>query len=304
MDGEGSTSPLNSALSGRGPLLDCPDLLALEPSWRRPLCRTSHGPETQFVDSRPTPAVNAADTADAAARPEASSASAPLQLDTALQLLQQSGLAVPDGAPGSAELLQAVIDGLVNISSKDPLTGLANRRSFELALARELDRVARSGEPALLLTLDIDHFKRVNDNHGHAAGDLIIKAVAGALLDSVRPMDLVARVGGEEFSIILPNCPSPFGETVAERIRRRVEATMVAIAPEQLLCVTVSIGGAFAPQWVRSTPALWTERADQQLYRAKAHGRNLVRLEPSAVSVVSSEERRMLFDHFESQEHE
>ncbi len=228
----------------------------------------------------------------------------PLQVETALQLLVQSGQPLPDGVPGSAAWLQAVIDGLVDISCKDPLTGLANRRSFELALARELDRVARSGEPALLLTLDIDHFKRVNDSHGHAAGDMAIKAVADALLDSVRPMDLVARVGGEEFSIILPNCPSPFGETVAERIRRRVEANVVAIGPGQSLQVTVSVGGAFAPQWVRSTPALWLERTDQQLYRAKAHGRNLVRLEPSAVSIVSSEERRMLFDHFQSQDHE
>jgi len=228
----------------------------------------------------------------------------PLQLDTALQLLRQYGHPVPDGPAGSAEWLQGVIDGLVEISSKDPLTGLANRRTFELALARELDRVARSGEPALLLTLDIDHFKRVNDSHGHSAGDHVIKAVATALLDSVRPMDLVARVGGEEFSIILPNCPSPFGETVAERVRRRVESNPVAISPTQQLRVTVSIGGAFAPQWVRSTPALWIERTDQQLYRAKAHGRNLVRLEPSAISPVSSEERRMLFDHFQSQEHE
>lgn len=229
---------------------------------------------------------------------------APLQLDVALQLLQQSGHALPPGEVGSPEWLQTVIDALVEISSKDALTGLANRRSFELALARELDRVARNGEPALLLTLDIDHFKAVNDTHGHGAGDLVIKAVAKALLDSVRPMDLVARVGGEEFSIILPNCPSPFGETVAERIRRRVESTGVQVAPGLTLNVTVSIGGAFAPQWVRSTPQLWIERTDQQLYRAKAHGRNLVRLEPSAVSLVSSEERRMLFDQFQAQEHE
>ena len=227
-----------------------------------------------------------------------------LRLESALQLLLQSGHTLPTSDAKEPDYLQSVIDALVDISSKDPLTGLANRRSFEVALARELDRVARSGDPALLLTLDIDHFKRVNDAHGHGAGDLVIKSVSQALLDSVRPMDMVARVGGEEFSIILPNCPNPFGETVAERIRRRVQSTLVAIAPAQTISVTVSVGGAFAPQWVRSTPALWIERTDQQLYRAKAHGRNLVRLEPSAVSLVSSEERRMLFDHFQSQEHE
>jgi diguanylate cyclase (GGDEF)-like protein len=227
-----------------------------------------------------------------------------LQIERALQLLGQSGQAAPAGEPGSTAWLQGLIDALVDLSSRDALTGLANRRAFELALAREIDRVARSGEPALLLMLDIDHFKRVNDTWGHTAGDQVLKAVASALIDSVRPMDLVARVGGEEFAIILPNCASAFGETVAERVRRRVERMPVAISHSQQIGVTVSIGGAFAPQWVRSTPALWVERADQQLYRSKAQGRNLVRLEPTAVSVVSSEERRMLFETFLPQDHE
>ena len=232
----------------------------------------------------------------------------PLQFEQALQLLAQSGQALPPGDPGSAVWQQALIDALVELSSRDALTGLANRRAFELALGREVDRVARSGESALLLALDIDHFKRVNDSHGHAAGDQVIRAVASALVDSVRPMDLVARVGGEEFAIILPNCASTFGETVAERIRRRVERMPVAMGVTgvggQQLSVTVSVGGAFAPQWVRSTPTLWQERADQQLYLAKAQGRNLVRLEPTAMSVVSNEEKRLLFDSFQIQDHE
>jgi len=218
-----------------------------------------------------------------------------LQLDTALQLLRQSGHGLPEGTPGSAAWLQSLIDALVDMSSRDALTGLANRRSFELALAREIDRVARAGEPALLLALDIDHFKRVNDTHGHASGDLVLKAVAKALLDCVRPMDLVARVGGEEFAIVMPNCPATFGQAVAERVRRRVEAMPVGIGVSQQIQVSVSIGGAFAPQWVRSSPALWIERADIQLYRAKAQGRNRVCLEPSAVSVVSAEEKALLF---------
>jgi len=228
----------------------------------------------------------------------------PLRLDLALQLLSHSGRAVLPGTPGSPEWLQAMIDALVDLSSRDALTGLANRRSFELALAREIDRVARSGEPALLLALDIDHFKRVNDTHGHLAGDLVIRAVGSALLECVRPMDLVARVGGEEFAIILPNCPSAFGETVAERVRRRVERMPVAVGPGQTLAVSVSFGGALAPQWVRSSPGLWIERADQQLYRAKALGRNLVQLEPAAVSVVSNEEKRLLFDSTSFQDFE
>jgi diguanylate cyclase (GGDEF)-like protein len=238
------------------------------------------------------------------AGPSAPRGDSPLRLEQALLLLGHSGQPLPAAPEGSAQWLQGVIDGLVELSSRDALTGLANRRTFELALARETDRVARSGEPALLLALDIDHFKRVNDQWGHLAGDAVIKAVAMALLDSVRPMDLVARVGGEEFAIILPNCASAFGQTVAERVRRRVETMPVAVAPGQEIAVSISIGGAFAPQWVRSTPTLWVERADQQLYRAKSQGRNLVLLEPTAVSVVSSEEKRLLFDSFQIQDHE
>lgn len=227
--------------------------------------------------------------------PASKPAASALQLDTALQLLRQSGHVLPEGPPGSEAWLQSLIDSLVDISSRDALTGLANRRSFELALAREIDRVARAGEPALLLALDIDHFKSVNDTHGHASGDLVLKAVANALLDCVRPMDMVARVGGEEFAIVMPNCPATFGEAVAERVRRRIEAMPVSIGLSQRIHVSVSIGGAFAPQWVRSSPTLWIERADIQLYRAKAQGRNRVCLEPSAVSVVSAEEKALLF---------
>jgi diguanylate cyclase (GGDEF)-like protein len=229
-------------------------------------------------------------------------ASDPLQLERALQLLGQSGHALPPGAAGSPQWMQGLIDALVDLSSRDALTGLANRRAFDLALAREIDRVARSGEPALLLALDIDHFKAVNDRWGHLAGDHVLKAVAAALIESVRPMDLVARVGGEEFAIILPNCASAFGQAVAERVRRRVERMPVTITPVQQITVTISVGGAFAPQWVRSTPALWGERADQQLYRAKAQGRNLVQIEPTAVSVVTNEERRALFETFMPQD--
>ena len=147
----------------------------------------------------------------------------------------------------------------------------------------------------LLLMLDIDHFKQVNDRHGHAAGDLALRAVARALQDSVRPMDTVARYGGEEFAIILPNCAPAFGEAVAERVRRTVERRPIAIAPGETLRLTLSLGGAFAPQWVRSNAALWVERADRQLYRAKSGGRNRACLEPPPVSPVSAEEKGLLF---------
>ena len=219
-----------------------------------------------------------------------------LRLAGALQLLGQSGHPLPDMAQvGQTAWLQSVIDALCDISSRDALTGLSNRRQFELALAREIDRVARAGEPALVLMVDIDRFKMVNDTHGHAAGDLVLKAVAASLMSCVRPMDTVARFGGEEFAIILPNCPPAFGHVVAERIRSKVEATPVTVARRQSLSVTISLGGAFAPQWVRSSATLWIERADQQLYRAKREGRNRACLEQPPVSLVSAEEKGMLF---------
>ena len=226
-----------------------------------------------------------------------------LRLETALQLLQQSGLALPDTRHSDpAGWLQAVVDGLCELSSRDALTGLANRRQFELAMAREIDRVARAGEPALVLMIDIDHFKRVNDTHGHAAGDEVLRAVGRALHECIRPMDTVARMGGEEFAMILPNCPPAFGQTVAERVRNKVQSRAIPIAPGTDVQVTVSIGGAFAPQWVRSSAPLWIERADQQLYRAKQAGRNRACLEMPPVSNVSAEEKGLLFGHSQFQD--
>jgi diguanylate cyclase (GGDEF)-like protein len=221
----------------------------------------------------------------------------PLQVGLALQLLDRAGQHdwMARLEPGSPAWLQALVDGLCMLSSRDPLTGLFNRRQFEASLDSEIDRVARTGESALLLLLDIDHFKRVNDTYGHAAGDVVIRHIGKALQDCVRPMDTVARLGGEEFGAVLPNCPASFGQAVADRVRQAIESTLVTAAPDQQITVTVSVGGAFAPQWVRSSSHLWMERADQQLYRAKAAGRNRICLESQPRSEVSNEERDMLF---------
>jgi diguanylate cyclase (GGDEF)-like protein len=218
-----------------------------------------------------------------------------LRLDDARALLEHSGQQLPDSELDASAYLQAVIDKLSELSLKDPLTGLSNRRYFQSILAREIDMVARSGESALLLMLDIDHFKSVNDQHGHPAGDVVLQTVAKTLAACVRPMDTVARYGGEEFVIILPSCQGQYGQQVAERIRETVGGLKIGLGSGQLLHVTISIGGAYAPRWVRSTSELWIDRADIELYRAKTEGRNRVCIEAQPMLAVSAEEKNLLF---------
>ena len=219
-----------------------------------------------------------------------------LRLDTAHALVVQavgSETALRRELP--SRYLQGLIDGLCELSLKDPLTGLANRRHFRAVLEREIDRVTRSGEAALLLMIDIDHFKKVNDAHGHLAGDIVLQSVARTLGACVRPMDTLARYGGEEFAVVLPTCQAGFGSVVAERIRRAVANTPIKVSGSVELNVTVSIGGAYAMQWIRSTTLLWTDRADQMLYQAKAAGRNRICIEEQPDSTVSAEEKSLLF---------
>ncbi len=221
-----------------------------------------------------------------------------LRLDDARALLEHdpsSELPAADASP--VVYMQSILDGLCELSLRDPLTGLSNRRHFNHLLNREIEAVARSGESVLLLMLDIDHFKKVNDTYGHHAGDLVLQAVSKCLETCVRPMDTVSRFGGEEFAAILPNCPSSFGLVVAERIREAVSGLAITVSPTETIRVTISIGGAYAPEWVRSTQELWTERADEQLYRAKSAGRNCVFIEEQRGVAVSADEKGMLFGH-------
>lgn len=223
---------------------------------------------------------------------------ADLRLEGALALLEHDRSAcLPDAAESATAFLQSVIDSLCEMSLTDALTGLANRRHFRTVLTREIDVVARSGDSALLLMLDIDHFKQINDTHGHPVGDQVIQAVARCLSNCVRPMDTVARYGGEEFAVILPCCQPLYGKIVAERIRQSVAALRIPASEALGLSVTISIGGAFAPKWSRSSATQWIDLADAQLYCAKTEGRNRVKMDAEQEISVSAEEKSLLFGH-------
>jgi len=219
-----------------------------------------------------------------------------LRFDKVDALLRQAGVALsPPSQVGEARYMQAVLDALCDLSSTDSLTGLMNRRAFWGVLEQELDRVTRGGEHALLLALDIDHFKRINDRYGHPAGDQVLRVVTKRLREAVRPMDNVARVGGEEFAVLCPQCPPSFAVAVAQRARMAIESAPIELPEHGPITVTISVGGAFALPWVKGDLSDWVARADRQLYRAKDEGRNCVCLEPYASADVSAEEKGLLF---------
>jgi diguanylate cyclase (GGDEF)-like protein len=173
---------------------------------------------------------------------------------------------------GDAEV--ASLSALAELARRDPLTGLANRRAFEEALRREVARARRAGAALAVAALDVDHFKRVNDAHGHPAGDAVLAAVAARAAAALRAGDLLARVGGEEFAALLPGAGLPAAVEVAERIRAALAAAPVE-ASGQALRVTVSLGcAALAPE--DADEAALLARADARLYDAKRSGRDRV----------------------------
>ena len=160
-------------------------------------------------------------------------------------------------------------------SDHDPLTGLLSRRPLEKLLLSESQRQRRFGQSFALLSIDIDHFKKINDAWGHAAGDAVLKRVAEALRAAARDIDSVARMGGEEFCVLLPGADVPGAESVAMRLLdtvRGLHHPETAGAP-----VTISIGLAVMPSPAEPMQAL-QRRLDQALYRAKAAGRDRVQL--------------------------
>jgi diguanylate cyclase (GGDEF)-like protein len=157
------------------------------------------------------------------------------------------------------------------LAQTDELTGLYNRRCLMEQLSRCVDRANRTGESLALVILDLDHFKPVNDELGHMAGDKILKSIASIMKTGIRRSDLPCRLGGDEFAIVLPNVQPHIAATRAETIRRQIElVTFLENAPEH--DITASLGGTmFVPG---ETVEQLVKRADDELYRAKMKGRN------------------------------
>lgn len=164
------------------------------------------------------------------------------------------------------------------LATTDGLTSLSNRRHFETLARAEWARFQRYGRPLSLMVLDIDHFKSVNDRYGHDAGDLVIKAVAQSLQATKRLTDMVARIGGEEFAMLLPETDEGAAEIAGERLRQAIES-QVLVLPDENLKVTISIGIARA-QTAMAGFEVMLKRADAALYDAKRSGRNRVVVAP------------------------
>ncbi|NOY13699.1 MAG: diguanylate cyclase [Deltaproteobacteria bacterium] len=162
---------------------------------------------------------------------------------------------------------------LQKMALTDALTGIGNRATFDMSIKQATARTQRSGAPVSLLMIDLDHFKWFNDNHGHQAGDSILKHVAQAIRESARDADICCRYGGEEFAVILPDTTADHARILAERIHQQV-----ALASRQLrqtrMPITVSIGISCSDLDDVPHPARLIKEADNALYQAKENGRN------------------------------
>lgn len=160
-------------------------------------------------------------------------------------------------------------------SVTDFLTGLNNVRQFDAVWNTLVGSAAAKNERLSLLIIDIDHFKNVNDTYGHPVGDEILKELGKVLKNTSRSFDIVSRNGGEEFSVILPDCQNDLAVEIAERIRKAVEVHHFKVSSQDSINITVSIGAATYPETVADTNRI-VDTADECLYKAKRTGRNKV----------------------------
>lgn len=180
------------------------------------------------------------------------------------------------------------------LARSDGLTGLANRRSFDQALAMEWARAHRTGSPLSLLLVDVDHFKLYNDLHGHQKGDDCLRAMSAVMAANLRPADVAARYGGEEFAILMPDCLHDAAVCAGERLRAAVDGTrLVHGAAQAGPYVTLSVGVATEVPIDGMSSDLLVARADQALYAAKHEGRDRVLSAEKALASFTSKRARV-----------
>ncbi len=223
-----------------------------------------------------------------------------LNLSTALRILQNAGRPDPRLLSNDPDVqVQNIIDNLCDLSIHDGLTGLVNATFFHAVLTREIERSLRTGRTCALIVLDIDHFKSINDTYGHFAGDKVIQAVAAELKLSLRTMDTAARIGGEEFAVILPECSPEDAIHAATRIHTFLNPITVVVE-ENKLKLTTSAGLVWTNLNISISSSSLLSEADQEMYRAKRTGRARLCYKHADSTMLSHQERSALMTlHFE-----
>ncbi len=174
-----------------------------------------------------------------------------------------------------ADALRDNVQASIELAVVDPLTAVYNRRYFESHLAALVAEAANRGRPLALIILDIDHFKGVNDTYGHGVGDIVLRGFAERIRKVIRTSDLICRLGGEEFVVVMPDTTLDIAEKVAERLRCEIEKNRFAISDDgRAIDITASIG--LAERGREADPDSLFRRADRALYRSKSGGRNRV----------------------------
>ena len=217
-------------------------------------------------------------------------------LTAALRILRHAGREDPKlYTNNSDEQIQNVIDALCDLSVHDGMTGLVNATFFHVVLSREIERSLRTGKACGLMVLDIDHFKGVNDRYGHAAGNRVIQSVAVNIMQNLRSMDTAARIGGEEFAVILPESAPEDALRAAIRIHNALNPLEI-IVNGQNLRITSSVGLVWTELCHAGSSGELLSEADREMYRAKRSGRAHLCHPPFLSTMVTQEERSILMD--------
>jgi len=216
------------------------------------------------------------------------------KLTAAIRILQQAGIPDPTKLSDDFNIqLQTLIDSLCDLSVHDGLTGLMNVTFFHATMSREIDRSVRTGRTCGLILIDVDHFKNINDNYGHYAGDVALKSLAQCLKKSLRNMDIAARIGGEEFAVILPECTPQDAIHAASRLHGMLNPFTIKVARNRVK-ITASMGLVWTDGRIGLCSKILLAKADRELYRAKREGRGRLCHPQIRSTQISTNERAAL----------